>query len=240
MKKFAKKITSAIIAAVMSISASAAFAGETGDTEAAEYSRSGDYAMTPAAEPYTCDFTKLVKNSEQTEYGTADDKNIIIDEYTTADLSYAGTYVTADGKVYIKSDTICNGNGKYAKGSHISFTAPSDGKLVVTGADIGWFEGETYKSYAANIETEATEGVTYHFGYRKDTTHIDSISFTATTAPSITNGYEAVTDGALPYLISTPKREGEYPLVIYLHSAKRNGTDNVSQLKDAQDFRVYI
>ena len=93
MKKFTKKITSAVIAAVMAISPSAVFAGNADDTEAALYDLPENYEL--AAASYTADFTKLVKNGAQTEYGTADDKNITIDEYTTADLSYAGTYVTA-------------------------------------------------------------------------------------------------------------------------------------------------
>ena len=46
---------------------------------------------------YSCDFTSLVKDNADTTYGTADDI-YDIDDYTKAVLTYAGTYVSADGK----------------------------------------------------------------------------------------------------------------------------------------------
>ena len=143
-----------------------------------------NFAMGVRAEnTYKADFGTLVKDSADTQYGTAQDKNIALDEYTTLDLSYEGTYVSADGKVYIKSGTVCNGNGKYAQGSHIAFTAPSKGELTVTGSDIGWFEENTYKGYSGNISVTAAAGTTYYFGYRKGTTYINSITFTPSSEP---------------------------------------------------------
>lgn len=127
-------------------------------------------------ENYVCDFTKLLKDNAKTVYGTEEDV-IKLDDYTTAYLTYEGTYVDADGKVYIKSGTVCNGNGKYSKGSYVSFTAPSDGTLTVSGEAIGWFEGNTYKTYGGNLSIDAVKGTTYNFGYRKDTTYISSLSF---------------------------------------------------------------
>ncbi|MGN1115995.1 MAG: hypothetical protein ACI4TH_05470, partial [Candidatus Ornithomonoglobus sp.] len=83
-----------------------------------------------AAELYSCDFTQLVQNGEDTVYGT-EDSIIQLDDFITVSLTYEGTYVSSDGKVYLKSGTVCNGNGRYAQGSYIAFTAPSDGILTV-------------------------------------------------------------------------------------------------------------
>ena len=76
MKKFAKKITSAVIAAVMAISPSAVFADDTGNTEAALYDLPENYEL--ATVSYTADFTKLVKNGAQTEY-TASSECVVTD-----------------------------------------------------------------------------------------------------------------------------------------------------------------
>ncbi len=127
---------------------------------------------------YTCDFTQLVKDGADTYYGTAEDI-IELDEYTTAYLTYEGTYVDADGKVYIKDDSPCNGDGKYENGSYISFTAPSDGSVTVSGADISLFYGSTYSgSYGSNLTFDAEGGSTYVFAYRKGSTYIDTLTFT--------------------------------------------------------------
>ncbi|MCH5210067.1 MAG: hypothetical protein J1F01_03785 [Oscillospiraceae bacterium] len=139
--------------------------------------------------PYSCDFTKLVKNNAKTDYGNAGDI-IKIDDYTTAYLTYEGTYVDADGKVYLKSGTITNGSGHANKGSYIAFTAPSSGTLVVTGADLGWYKDNNYGGSGATITiSDVVEGVTYYFGYRKGTTYIDSLTFEPTAAPPV---YEEV------------------------------------------------
>ena len=82
---------------------------------------------------YSCDFTSLVKNNADTTYGTADDI-YDIDDYTKAVLTYTGTYVSADGKVYLKSSKVTNANSSYSNGSYVSFTAPSDGSAIFTGS----------------------------------------------------------------------------------------------------------
>lgn len=146
------------------------------------------FAVIPAAnaeESYSCDLMQLVRGGADTYYGAAEDV-IELDEYTTAVLTYEGTYVGADGKVYLKSDTISNKDGRYKNGSYISFTAPGDGTLTVSGADISWFEGDTYMGYSGGITVDATGGTTYNFGYRKDSTFIDSITF----VPDETGGSE--------------------------------------------------
>ena len=143
-----------------------------------------------SAQPYTaqgcsCDFMQLVKDNADTYYGNAEDI-IRLDDHTTAALTYEGTYVSADGKVYIKSGTTCNDDGKYKKGSYISFTAPSDGTLYVHGSDIGWFEEEAYKGFGGDITAEVKAGVTYHFGWRKASTYIDELTFTPSETPDTT------------------------------------------------------
>lgn len=47
------------------------------------------------------------KNNADTTYGTADDI-YDIDDYTKAVLTYTGTYVSADGKIYLKSSKVTN------------------------------------------------------------------------------------------------------------------------------------
>lgn len=99
---------------------------------------------------YSCDFTSLVKDNADTTYGTADDI-YDIDDYTKAVLTYAGTYVSADGKVYLKSSKVTNANSSYSNGSYVSFTAPSDGKATFEGKDIGVYIDNTYKGYSMVI-----------------------------------------------------------------------------------------
>ena len=145
---------------------------------------------------YSCDFTKLITDGEDTMYGEADDI-IRIDEYTTANLTYEGTYVSADGKVYIKDDGPCNGDGKFENGSYISFTAPSNGTVTVSGADISLFEGSRYtKTYGSDLTFEVTAGTTYNLAFRKDSTYIETLIFTPaeeseepTDIPAAEDGY---------------------------------------------------
>ena len=138
----------------------------------------GETEVMSETDVYTCDFTQLVEGGADTYYGTAEDV-IEIDEYTTAYLTYEGTYVDADGKVYIKDDGPCNGDGKYENGSYISFTAPSDGTVTVSGADISLFYGSTYSgNYGSNLTFDAEVGSTYVFAYRKGSTYIDTLTFT--------------------------------------------------------------
>ncbi len=184
-----------------------------------------------AMENYICDLTSLVSGGADTYYGEADDI-IELDKYTTAYLTYEGTYVSADGKVYLKSDTVSNGDGKYKKGSYIEFYAPYDGTLTVTGADIGWFEGDSYIGYNVG-SMEVTADTVYHFGYRKGTTYIESISYTPdeNAADEIANGYDE--DVIAGYQCRVKAQQGK-PAVIYLPSGLRYGTDNAAQLYDAK------
>lgn len=184
-------------------------------------------------ENYVCDFTALVKDNAKTVYGTAEDI-IQIDDYTTAYLTYEGTYVDADGKVYIKSGTVCNGNGKYSKGSYVSFTAPSNGTLTVKGADIGWFEGNAYKGYNANITIDAVKGTTYNFGYRKDSTYISSLTF-AGEQIDIT-GYEEKTFNGIASRVNAPAETANLPLIVYLSGSDGRGEDNLKQMENAKPF----
>lgn len=184
-----------------------------------------------AMENYICDLTSLVSGGADTYYGETDDI-IELDKYTTAYLTYEGTYVSADGKVYLKSGTVSNGDGKYKKGSYIEFYAPYDGTLTVTGTDIGWFEGDSYIGYNVG-SMEVTADTVYHFGYRKDTTYIESISYTPdeNAADEITNGYDE--DVIAGYQCRVKAQQGK-PAVIYLSSGLRYGTDNTAQLYDAK------
>ena len=182
MKQSLKKCIAAILSSAMllgTVPAGAVFA---------ETPQSSVFAAIADNGAYVYDFMELVENGADTSYGEAEDV-VVIDENLTAALTYEGTYVSADGKVYIKSDTVCNGNGKYKNGSYISFTAPADGTLVVEGKDIGWFSGDTYEGYGSTITIDdAKAGATYNFGYRKGSTYVDTITFTpsapATEAPT--------------------------------------------------------
>ena len=184
-------------------------------------------------ENYVCDFTALVKDNAKTMYGTAEDV-IKLDDYTTAYLTYEGTYVDADGKVYIKSGTVCNGNGKYSKGSYVSFTAPSDGTLTVSGEAIGWFEGNTYKTYGGNLSIDAVKGTTYNFGYRKDTTYISSLSFIGEQID--VTGYAERTFNDIISRVNAPAETANLPLIVYLGGADSRGEDNLKQMENAKPF----
>lgn len=132
---------------------------------------------------YECDFGQLIKNGEDTTYGKTE--NVVkIDDYTTAYLTYEGTYVSADGKVYLPTSTAVNGNGKYANGSYIEFKAPSDGILEINGYYLSCFEGNTYKGYMSGVGTkqiEAKKDMTYYISGRntdKKIPYITSLTFT--------------------------------------------------------------
>lgn len=129
---------------------------------------------------YTCDFTQLVKDGADTYYGSEADI-IALDDYTTAYLTYSGTYVGADAKVYLQSGGITNGAGKFALGSYIAFTAPSDGTVAATGNRIGYCIGTAdsneYISYGSTISYDLQEGQTLFMGARGNT-YIQSLSFT--------------------------------------------------------------
>ena len=140
-------------------------------------------------ETYSCDFTKLLKDGQETQYGNAEDI-IQIDEYTTAYLTYEGTYVSADGKVYLKGGTAVNGAGKYKKGSYIVFTAPADGTVTLSGADVGICIGnansDEYIGYSLAKPFDIKQGQSLFAGYRKTSTYVSSLSFTPNESPAET------------------------------------------------------
>ena len=169
-------------------------------------------------ETYTCDFTQLVKNDADTTYGTTTDI-YTLDDYTTAYLTYEGTYVGADGKLYLKSDTIVNGAGKYKKGSYIAFTAPYDGSIVIDGNAIGVCIGDessdTYAGYNNNFEIKA--GQTMFAGYRKGESYIKSFTFTKAPDPTPTP------EATAPPSFDEPDREVIYQENFETYSDGDNG-----------------
>ncbi len=170
-------------------------------------------AMTASAEDavYTCDFTQLIKNGADTTYGTSTDI-YQLDDYTTAYLTYEGTYVTAAGEVYLKSNTVTNGAGRYAKGSYIAFTAPSYGTVTIKGKDIGFCfnddGSETYMGYGPSMTFDVTAGDIVYTGYRKTSTYVSSITFEA--LPEPTAAPTADPNATLPPSFNEPDREVLY------------------------------
>lgn len=120
---------------------------------------------------YSCDFTVLVKDGQETEYGSSTDV-IKIDDYTTAYLTYAGTYVAADGTVYPTGTA-----PKALTGSYIEFAAPEDGKVSYSGKDISYFIDGSYQSYGSEATVDIAAGQKLQIGYRKGTTYIKTLSF---------------------------------------------------------------
>lgn len=133
---------------------------------------------------YSCDFTSLVKDGQVTQYGNEDDI-IAIDEYTTAYLTYEGTYVDATG-VYLMGTN--SGKGSYKNGSYIEFTAPSDGTVTFSFDYANYFIDEAYKGYSSG-SAELTEGQKLRIGERANNrSKVMSISFVpAQTAESTTS-----------------------------------------------------
>ncbi len=142
-------------------------------------------AATDASGVYTCDFTQLVKDGADTYYGSESD-TYALDDYTTAVLTYDGTYVSADAKVYLKGGTAVNSASKVFSNSYIAFTAPSDGTVTVSGADIGFVIDSTYQGYGASGTYELEKGQVFYMGYRKASTYVSALTFT----PSETQSYE--------------------------------------------------
>ncbi|MGN1116680.1 MAG: hypothetical protein ACI4TH_08930, partial [Candidatus Ornithomonoglobus sp.] len=99
---------------------------------------------------YSCDFTQLAAGGVKTEYGTAESV-IELDDYTTANLTYEGTYADADGKVYLTGGN--NGKGAYTNGSYIEFTAPSDGTASFYANAYNYYINGTYISYNKSAGT---------------------------------------------------------------------------------------
>ncbi len=144
----------------------------------------GLVTATPQAadtEVYTCDFTQLVKDSADTYYGSESD-TYALDDYTTAVLTYDGTYVSADAKVYLKGGTATNSAAKVFSNSYIAFTAPSDGTVTAAGADIGFVIDSTYQGYGASGTYELEKGQVFYMGYRKGSTYVSALTFTPSEA----------------------------------------------------------
>lgn len=163
---------------------------------------SADCSVDPETGTMTWNFMELVKDGVDTNYGPDTDNTRTIGDYVTANLTYDGTYVSSDGKVYLKSKTVCNKDSAYKDGSYIAFTAPADGMLSYTGVATALFDGETYTS-KYNKDSESTvdygvkAGVTYYLGYRKNDTdkgiytYVNGIVFT----PSVTKADEYEAEG---------------------------------------------
>ncbi len=126
-------------------------------------------------ENYTRDFMSLVKDNAKTMYGTAADV-IELDEYTTAYLTYDGTYVDADGTIYLMGTN--GGKGSYKNGSYIEFSAPSDGIVSFSLDYANYFIDETYMGYSsANVNLKA--GQKLRIGERvNNRSKVMSLSFT--------------------------------------------------------------
>ena len=134
------------------------------------------------AQVYECDFTQLVKDGIDTTYGTSE--NIIkLDDYTTAYLTYEGTYVKADSTVYLYGSN--NGKGSYKNGSYIEFSAPYDGTVNFTLDYANYFIDETYTGYSsASIELKAGQKI--RIGQRANgRSCVKSLTFTEKVAPEI-------------------------------------------------------
>lgn len=147
-------------------------------------------------EAYSCDFTKLVKDSAKTMYGTAEDI-IELDEYTTAYLTYEGTYVDADGTVYLMGTN--SGKGSYTNGSYIEFTAPEDGTVNFTLDYANYFIDETYTGYSSKSE-ELQKGQKLRIGERaNDRSKVTGLTFAPTGGSSQPDETEPPSVDAVEY-----------------------------------------
>ncbi|MGN0183107.1 MAG: sialate O-acetylesterase, partial [Candidatus Ornithomonoglobus sp.] len=164
---------------------------------------------------YSCDFTQLVKDGEATEYGTAA-SIITLDEYTTAYLTYEGTYADADGKVYLTGSNA--GKGAYTNGSYIEFTAPSDGTVSFYANAYNYYINGTYTSYnksAGTATVELTAGQKLQVGQRVSGTYISSLTFASsqtsesTPEPAAGDTAEYESPSTLWEFDSTPPSTGE-------------------------------
>lgn len=221
----AKRIVSAVTAAamLMPVLASAAYAED--NTE-----------LMAAKEPYVCDFSALVKDNTKTEYGTADDV-IQLDDYTTAYLTYEGTYVDEDASIHTNINGTGNKNGNYKLGSYLAFTAPSDGVVTASGENLSIYEGNTYKTYGGTVKLDTKEGQTYYIGARKSPSTIKTLTFTPAEepAPDVT-GFDEITLNGINARVNVPSQTDGIPLAVYLSGEDGRGTDNMQQVVNARPF----
>lgn len=127
---------------------------------------------------YTCDFTTLVKDNADTMYGTATDV-IKLNDYVTAHLTYTGTYVGADGKVYLTASG--TGKGSHTRGSYIELTAITSGTAYFSGSTYNYSIDGTYKGYegsgGAEKSIQLAKGQTLQLASRTATTFIKELRF---------------------------------------------------------------
>lgn len=239
MKKISKKIT----ALLMSLSMITAYCVLPQPIFAEEsLNNSVKVSLMESEKKYICDFSQLVKDGGNTVYGTTADI-IKLDDYTTANLTYEGTYVSADGKVYLMGAN--NGKGSYTKGSYLEFTAPNAGTINYTGSYANYYVDGIYTGYTDSAEIELKAGQKFQIGERvNERSYVISLSFTPTALPtpdpSLTLGYTEGEYNGMQYRMSIPSEQGEYPLVLFLHSSSQNGTDNVNQMIQAQYFFEHL
>lgn len=189
-------------------------------------------------ETYSCDFIKLVKDGQDTQYGNAEDI-IQIDEYITAYLTHEGTYVDTDGKLHMMINGTGNKNGNYKLGSYIQFTAPANGKLSTKGTKISLYEGNTYTGkYGTSPSYESVKkDQVYYIGARDSSCCVESITFTPDPPPVIdTTGYEEKTFNNIISRVNTPAESANLPLIVYLSGADGKGDDNIKQMANAKPF----
>lgn len=150
------------------------------------------FSVMAEEETYVCDFSRLVKNSADTAYGTSTDI-YELDKYTKAYLTYEGTYAAADGKVYLTGPN--NGKAGTVKGSYIEFTALSAGKVTFTANAFNYFVDNAYTAYSkskSTVNVELNEGQTLKIAQRIAGAYIEALSFVpaekpiATAVPSVT------------------------------------------------------
>lgn len=182
------------------------------------------------AENYICDFMTLVKDNAKTMYGTAEDV-IALDDYTTAYLTYEGTYADTDGKVYLTGSN--NGKGSLSKGSYIEFTAPSAGEASFTGNAFNYYIDGSYKGYNNKTVTLA-KGQKLQLGQRVTSTYISSLTFAGEQID--VTGYEEKTFNGIASRVNAPAETGGLPLIVYLGGADSRGEDNLKQMENAKLF----
>lgn len=177
---------------------------------------------------YSCDFMQLVKDGAKTMYGTAEDI-IQLDEYTTAYLTYEGTYVDADGTIYLMGTN--GGKGNYKNGSYIEFTAPEDGTVSFSLDYSNYFIDETYTGYSST-SVELTKGQKLRIGERvNERSKVMGLTFTPAggspqpdeTEPPSVDAVEYTSPSTSWDFASTPASSGKNTPVIGGNAVWANG-----------------
>lgn len=187
-----------------------------------------------SGENYICNFMTLVKDNAKTMYGTADDI-IALDDYTTAYLTYDGTYADTDGKVYLAGKN--NGKGAYTNGSYIEFTAPSNGTVTFRASAYNYYIDGAYTSYSKGeneVKAELSKGQKLQIGQRVEGTYISSLSFIGEQID--VTGYEEKTFNGIASRVNAPAESANLPLIVYLSGTDGRGEDNLKQMENAKPF----